>query len=105
MRAVAKADRGRGPRHFLLRDDMLEIAQAKSAPFFLDGDSVKAELTHLRPKFDRKAVRLIDLGGDRRDLVAGEALGGVADRVRHFAQVEFQAGQVTHQSLPIGESA
>src|SRR6185295_13418478 len=50
VRAVAEADRGRGSRHFLLRDDMLEIAKAEPAPFFLDGDAMQSELSHLRPK-------------------------------------------------------
>ena len=91
MGAVAKADRGRGPRHFLLRDDMFEIAEAEPAKFLLDRDPVKPELAHLRPQVAREFVALVDPGGDRRDLVAGEPLRGVADRVRHFAKVEIES--------------
>ena len=91
MRAVAEADRGRGARDFLLRHDMLEIAEAKPAIFLLDGDPVEPELAHLRPQVAREFVLLVDLGGDRRDLVAREPLGRVADRVGHFAEVEFKS--------------
>ena len=90
--AVAQADRGRGARDFFLRDDMLEIAEAEPAPFLLDGDAVQPELAHLRPQMPREFVLLVDLGGDRRDLVGREALGRVADRVGHFAEVEVEAG-------------
>ena len=40
MRAIGQADRGRGPRHFLECDAVLEIAEAAAAVFFLDGDTV-----------------------------------------------------------------
>ena len=81
VRAVAQADRGRRPRHFLLRDDMLEIAEAEPAPFLLDGDAVQAELAHLRPQMLRKFVLLVDLGGDRRDLVARRSAAVVSRMV------------------------
>ena len=41
MRAVAEADRGRGPRHLLLRHDMLEIAEPEPAILFRHGDPVQ----------------------------------------------------------------
>ena len=53
MGAVAEADRGRRARDFLLRDDMLDIAEPEPALFLLDGDSVKPELAHLRPQMAR----------------------------------------------------
>ncbi len=92
MGAVAEADRGRGARDFLLRDDMLEIAEAEAAILFRDGDPVQPELAHLRPQIAREFVLLVDLGGDRRDLLAREPLGGFADRVGHFAEFEIEGG-------------
>ena len=92
MGAVAEADRSRRARDFLLRDDMLEIAEAEPAILLLDGDAVQPELAHLRPQLAREFVGLVDLGGDRRDLVGGEALRRLADRVGHLAEVEIEAG-------------
>ena len=37
-------------------------------------------------------VGLVDLGGDRRDLVGGEALRRLADRVGHLAKIEVEGG-------------
>src|SRR3546814_9830475 len=48
VRAIGETDRGRRPRHFLHRDDMFEIAEAKPAELFLDGDAVQPEVAHLR---------------------------------------------------------
>ncbi len=90
MGAVGEADRGRGPGYFLLRHDMLEIAEAEPAIFLLDGDSVKAELAHLRPQLGGEPVLRVDPGCERRDLVGGEALRRVADRVRHLAEREVE---------------
>ena len=92
MGAVTEADRGRRPRNLLLRDDMLEIAEAEAAIVLLDGDPVQAELAHLRPQLRRELVRLVDFGGDRRDLLAGEPLGRLADRVGYLAEFEIEAG-------------
>ncbi len=92
MRAVAEADRGRGAGDFLLRYDMLEITQAEAAKLLLHGDAMKPELSHRLPKVTRKLVRRVDFGGDRRDLVVGEALCAVADGVGHFAEVEVESG-------------
>ena len=102
MGAVAEADRGRAARDFLLRDDMLEIAEAEPAILLLDRDPVQPELAHLRPQLAREFVRLVDLGGDRRDLVGGEALGRLADRVGHFAEVEIESGCRTCRALLFG---
>ena len=91
--AVAEADRGRGARHFLLRDDMLEIAEAEPAPFLLDGDAVQAELAHLRPQL-RAGIRPSRRSRRRsaRSCRAAKRSRRVADGVGHFAEVEVEAG-------------
>src|SRR3546814_7525605 len=43
MRAVAETDRSRGAADLLHRDDVIEIAQAEPAIFFLDGDAVESQ--------------------------------------------------------------
>ena len=91
MGAVGKADRGRGARHLLLRDDMLEIAEPEPAILLGDGDAVQAERAHFRPQLGREPVLLVDPRGERRDPVGGEAAGGVADRVGHLAEFEIEA--------------
>src|SRR6185312_2856837 len=92
MRAVAKANRRGCTGDFFLSDDMLNIAQAEPAPFLLDGDPVETQLTHLRPEMTREFVLLVDLRGDRRDLVVGKALCGFADRIGHFAELKIESG-------------
>src|SRR4051794_18598454 len=104
VRAVAEADRRRGAGDLLLCDDMLEIAEPEPAPLLLDGDPVKAELTHLRPQMLGEFVRFVDLGGDRRDLLASETFGRLADRIGHFAEAEIEAG-VGHRASPVRPGA
>jgi hypothetical protein len=62
------------------------------AIFLLDGDPVEPELAHLRPQVAREFVLLVDLGGDRFDLVFGKPPRGLADRVGHFAEAEIESG-------------
>ncbi len=90
MRAVGQADRRRSARDFLDRDAMLEIAEPGAAILLLDGNAVQAERADFRPEIPRELVALVDLGGARRDLVAGEILHGFADGVRGFAEIEIE---------------
>ena len=91
MSAVGEAHRGRGAGDLLLRDDMFEIAEAEPAILLGDGDAVQAERAHFRPQLLGEPVLGVDLRGQRRDPVGGEAAGGVADHVGHFAQSEIEA--------------
>ena len=90
VRAVGEADGGRAAADLLDGDDMLEVAQPRAAVLLLDRDAVQAELAHLGPQLAREAVGLVDLGGDRRHLVGGEALDLVAQRVGGLAQTEVE---------------
>src|ERR1700748_2136003 len=72
MRAVGQADGGGGARNLLQRDAVLEIAQPRAAEFLLHRDAVQAQRADLGPEVARKLVALVDLGGARRDLVAGK---------------------------------
>jgi hypothetical protein len=69
---------------------MLEISQARSAIFLLDGDPVQAERADFRPQVAGKLVAAVDLGGARRDLVGRESMHGFADGVRGFAEIEIE---------------
>src|SRR5215469_10203399 len=90
MRAIGQAD-GRGsPRNLLQRDAMLEIAEPCPAIFLLDRDAMQPERADLRPEVARKLIALVDLGGARRDLIAGEIVNGFANCVRGFAEVEIE---------------
>src|SRR6185437_2664565 len=73
---------------------MLQIAQAEAAIGLLDGDAMQAQLAHLGPQLAGEFVGLVDLRGDRRDLVGGEAGGGFADRIGRLAEAEFQGRAV-----------
>src|SRR4051795_7937133 len=90
MRAVGQADRGRGARHFLNRDAVLQIAEPRSAILLLDRNPVQAERAHLRPEIARELIALVDFGGARRDLVARERINGLANRVRGLAEIEVE---------------
>src|SRR4029077_18426878 len=70
---IGEPDRGRGAADLLHRDAMREVAHAGAAILFLDGDAMQAELAHLRPQLDRKAVGSIDLGGKGCHAVFGKA--------------------------------
>jgi hypothetical protein len=51
---------------------------------------VQAERADFRPQVARKLVAAVDLGGARGDLVGGEVVHGLADRVRGLAEVEIE---------------
>ncbi len=102
MRAVAEAERGRGPADFLDRDDVFEIAETQPAIGFTHGQAVQAELAHLAPQFlAREIVLAVDLLGLGGDLFVGEAGHGVADHFRAFAKLEIEIGGRAH-ALSLG---
>ena len=68
---------------------MLQIAEAKPAILFGNGNTVQTKLTHLGPEVAGELVRLVDLGRDRSDLVAGETLRGFTDGIRHLAEAKI----------------
>src|ERR1700694_2982433 len=70
---------------------MGEIAHPGAAPFLLDRDAQQAKLAHWRPQVAWKIVAAIDLGGARRDLVAGKVRYGFAQPVEVFAEPEIEA--------------
>ena len=90
MRAVAQADRSRGAGDLLLRDDMLEIAEAEPSILLFHGDAVKTQCAHFGPQLLGKPVFRIDASGEGRDAVCREAGGGVADGVGHLAEREVE---------------
>src|SRR5262245_9053700 len=73
MRAVGEPDRGGGARNLLHGDAVLEVAEARPAPFLLHRDAVHAELAELGPQVAREGVAAVDLAGARRDAVVGAA--------------------------------
>ncbi len=104
MRAVAEPDRGRGPRHLLLRDDMLQIAEPEPAILLGDRDPVQPERAHFRPELGREPVLRVDPRGQRRDPLAREPPRRVADRIGHLAQFEIEA-QLGHVGVSFSRRA
>ncbi len=98
MRAVAEADRGRRADYLLHRHHVFEVAEPEAAILLLDGDAVQPERAHLGPERAGKTVARVDLRGQRRDAVRGEARRRVADRVRGLAQRELKPA--THRAFP-----
>ncbi len=97
MRAVGKADRGRGAADLLHRHAMGEIAHRGAAEFLLDGDTVQAKFAHLRPQLTRKFVGAIDLGRERRDLVRRKVAHAVAQLIDIGAEIEIERGILVAQ--------
>src|SRR4051794_4535198 len=81
MRAVGKADCGRGARNLLDGDAVLEIAEPDAAIFLLDRDPVQAERADPGPEVAGELIALVDFGRARRDLVARKGKHRLANRV------------------------
>ena len=96
MRAVRQADRRRGARDLLHRDDVRQVAEVAAAVLLLDRHAVQAERAELRPEVGRKDVVAVDVGGARRDLVVGELLHRIAQHRDRLAEVEGEAGKMSH---------
>ena len=97
---VPQADRRRASADLLDGHDMLQIAKPGAAILLFDGDAVQAELAHLGPQVTGEFVAAVDLVGDRRDPVGGEAAYRVAQHVRGVAEIviEREVGHPTsHQ--------
>ena len=60
VRAVGQADRGRGARDLLHRDDVFQIAHAGAAVFLLHGDAEHAEVAELAPQVHRERIVAVD---------------------------------------------
>src|SRR3546814_9758203 len=73
VRAIAQADRRRGPADLLHRHAMLEVAHAGAAVFLADCDAEHAEAAELAPEVVREGVVAVDVRGPRRDLGRREA--------------------------------
>src|SRR3546814_7002612 len=75
-----------------MRYDVMEIAQAEPAIFFLDGGAVESQRAHFGPERAIELVLLVDIGGLGRDPIGGETAGRLADHVGGFAQREIERG-------------
>ena len=93
MRAIGKADGGRGSRNLLHGHAMREITEPGATPFLFDCNPQKAERPTLMPQLAGEAVGPVDLIGARRDF----RLRKVAHRIaKHFdiaAKAEIEPGQ------------
>src|ERR1700691_6749017 len=87
MRAVGQTDRCRCARNFLDRNAVLEIAQSRAAILLLDGDPVQAERAEFWPQIARELIALVDFSGTRGDLIGGEIMDGLANRIRGFTEI------------------
>ena len=83
----------RSAGNLLHGDAMGEIAEAGAAPFLLDRDAQEAERPELRPKLARKAVRAVDLGRVRGDLILGKVGDRIAQHGNIAAEVEIEPGK------------
>ncbi len=92
MRAVGQPDRTRGAADLLHRDDVREVAHPGAAMALVDGDTQQAELAERRPQVAWKLVVAVDLGGPRRDPVAGKTAHRFTQQidVLALAKIEFE---------------
>src|ERR1700754_3031431 len=98
MRAVRETDGGGGAENSPHPPEMLEIAEARAAIFFLDRDAVQAERAHLGPQIAREFIAAVDVVGTRRDAVTGEVAHRLAQHVdiRPKAEIEARPGIGDH---------
>ena len=71
---------------------MVQIAKAQTAILLGHGDAMQAKLAHLGPELTREAVTGVDLGGQRCDLLGGEAGSDVTDGVGGLAKAKIHRG-------------
>src|SRR6185295_12340711 len=91
MRAVGQADGCGSARDFLHCDAMFDIAESGAAILFFHGDAVQAERAELGPEIPWKLVAAVDFGSARGDLMGGEIMNGLSQRIRGFAEIEIEA--------------
>ena len=97
MGAVGQADRGRGPRHFLLRDDMLEIAEAEPAILLLDGDPVQAERAHFAATArvgNQSSASILAASGAIRSAAKRRVVSRIASAISPSAKSRPELGHV-----------
>src|SRR5208283_4652045 len=70
-----------------------------AAPFLFDRYAKEAERPELRPKLARKAVRAVDLGRVRRDLILGKVGHRLAQHGNIAAEVEIEPGKAVRYHL------
>ena len=90
MRAIGQPHRRRRPGNFFHREAMLEIAEARAAKLFLDGNAVQPQRAELGPKVARKLVAPVDFGSARRDFMGREIAYGLANGIRGFAKIKIE---------------
>src|SRR5204862_5508413 len=89
-----QADRARPAADLLHGDAVFEIAQARPAVLLLNRDAEQPHLAELRPQTARELVGLVDLGGERRDLVGGKSAHAGAQLVGRLAEIEVERWEV-----------
>src|SRR6516162_1014442 len=104
MRAIGKADGGRGSRNLLHGHAMREITEPGATPFLFDCNPQKAERPKLRPQLAGETVGPVDLIGARRDFLLRKVAHRIAKHFDIAAKAEIEAGQAVRQnrSLPGG---
>ena len=70
---------------------MLEIAEARAAVFFLNGDAVQTERAHLGPQVARKFIVAIDCAGAWRNAILRKSAHRFAQHVDVRPKAEIEA--------------
>ena len=100
MGAIGQADRGRGARNLLQRDDMGEIAHVGAAVLLRDRHAEQAEVAEFLPEIGGKFIVAVDLFRAGRDFGQGEGAHAVAQHVDLVAESEIQARNGHGNGLP-----
>jgi hypothetical protein len=98
MGAVGQADRGRGARDFLHRDDVREVAHPGAAIFLVGGHAEQAHVTELLPQVGGEEVVAVDLRRARQISFCAKA-DGIAQHVDVLAEVKVES---EHSGLRVG---
>ena len=88
MRTITERHGGRGPRDFLNRDHMREVAHIGAVELFIHSNAMQAQRAHFSPKLWWKRVISVDLPRHRLHALLRPPMHHITQRVDVFAQIE-----------------
>src|SRR5690554_2809620 len=88
--AVRRAYRGRGAADFFHGHYVGQVAHARTAVLFADGDAQQAHVTQFAPQVHGEFVGAVDFLGPGGDFIGGEAVDLFTQAVEGFAKAEVE---------------
>ena len=90
VRAVRESHGCRGTADFLHGDDVCEVAHARAAVGFVNGNTQQAHVTELFPQVVGEQVVMVDGFGAGGDFTGGKAVDLLAQHIQGLAEAEVE---------------